>query len=108
MARFRLIEGPVPLHHQVYLDLRDALDAGEWKPGEQLPPERELADRYGVSLITLRRAPTGPAPRAPPRRAPGALARGRGLARPGGGGPWGPPPPIALDLDAPVSFTEDI
>ena len=56
MARFRLVVGPVPLHHQVYLDLSSALDAGEWKPGDRLPPERELAERYGCSLITVRRA----------------------------------------------------
>ena len=48
--------GPVPLHHQVYLDLRQALDSGFYKPGDRLPPERELADRYGCSLITVRRA----------------------------------------------------
>jgi len=56
MARFRLEPGPIPLHHQVYLDLRSALDAGEWRPGDRLPTERELADRYGCSLITVRRA----------------------------------------------------
>jgi hypothetical protein len=32
MTRFRLERGPVPLHHQVYLDLRAALAANEWKP----------------------------------------------------------------------------
>lgn len=56
MARFRLELGPVPLHHQVYLDLRAALDAAEWRPGDLLPPERQLAVRYGCSLITVRRA----------------------------------------------------
>src|SRR3954447_2972704 len=56
MARFRLELGPVPLHHQVYLDLRSALDNGEWRPGDLLPPERQLAARYGCSLITVRRA----------------------------------------------------
>jgi GntR family transcriptional regulator len=56
MARFRLELGPVPLHHQVYLDLKGALDAGEWPVGDRLPPERELASRYGCSLITVRRA----------------------------------------------------
>ena len=56
MARFRLLAGPVPLHHQVYLDLRAAIEAGEWRPGDRLPPERELAERYGCSLITVRRA----------------------------------------------------
>jgi GntR family transcriptional regulator len=95
VARFRLIEGPVPLHHQVYLDLRDAVDAGEWKPGDQLPPERDLAGRYGVSLITVRRALTD-------------LAREHRLERTRGKGTFVTRPPIALDLDAPVSFTEEI
>ena len=58
LARFQLDSGPIPLHHQVYLDLRAALEAGEWRPGDRLPPERELAARYGCSLITVRRALT--------------------------------------------------
>jgi GntR family transcriptional regulator len=56
MARFRLELGPVPLHHQVYLDLVSAMDSNEWRPGDRLPTERELARRYGCSLITVRRA----------------------------------------------------
>ena len=56
MSLFRLEQGPVPLHRQVYLDLRAGLEAGEWAPGDRLPPERELANRYGCSLITVRRA----------------------------------------------------
>ena len=56
MARFRLELGPVPLHHQVYLDLGSALDSNEWRPGDRLPAERDLAQRYGCSLITVRRA----------------------------------------------------
>jgi GntR family transcriptional regulator len=56
MARFRLELGPMPLHHQVYADLRAALDAGDWSPGDRMPPERELARRYGCSLITVRHA----------------------------------------------------
>ena len=55
MARFRLEIGPIPLHHQVYLDLRASLDEGAWQPGDRLPPERELAARYGCSeeMITI-------------------------------------------------------
>ena len=56
MARFRLALGPVPMHHQVYLDLRGSLDDGTWRPGTRLPTERDLASHYGVSLITVRRA----------------------------------------------------
>ena len=56
MARFQLELGPVPMHHQVYLDLRSSLDSGTWRPDDRLPTERDLAGHYGVSLITVRRA----------------------------------------------------
>jgi GntR family transcriptional regulator, N-acetylglucosamine utilization regulator len=56
MARLRLDLGPIPLHHQVYLDLLASLDSGRWAPGGQLPTERDLAAHYGCSLITVRRA----------------------------------------------------
>ena len=95
MARFRLLAGPVPLHHQVYLDLRAALEAGEWRPGDRLPPERELAERYGCSLITV-------------RRALGDLARERRLERTRGRGTFVTRPPIDLDLDGSMSFTEEV
>jgi GntR family transcriptional regulator len=56
MTRPRLELGPIPLHHQVYLDLLGSLDAGRWQAGTQLPTERDLAAHYGCSLITVRRA----------------------------------------------------
>ncbi len=95
MARFRLDASPVPLHHQVYLDLRAALDAGEWRPGEQIPPERELAGRYGCSVITV-------------RRALGDLARERRLKRTRGRGTFVSRPPIQLDLDGTMTFSEEL
>ena len=95
MARFRLLAGPVPLHHQVYLDLRAAIEAGEWRPGDRLPPERELAERYGCSLITV-------------RRALGDLARERRLERTRGRGTFVTRPPIDLDLEGSMSFTEEV
>jgi GntR family transcriptional regulator len=95
MARFRLLAGPVPLHHQVYLDLRAALEAGEWLQGNRLPPERELAERYGCSLITV-------------RRALGDLAREHRLERTRGRGTFVTRPPIDLDLDGSMSFTEEV
>jgi GntR family transcriptional regulator len=95
MARFRLLAGPVPLHHQVYLDVRAALDAGEWRPGDQLPPERELATRYGCSVITVRRALND-------------LASERRLERTRGRGTFVSRPPIQLDLEGTLSFTEEL
>ncbi len=56
MARFKLEPGPIPLHHQVFRDLSAALDGREWHAGERMPTERDLAKRYGCSLITVRHA----------------------------------------------------
>ena len=44
MARYRLELGPIPLHHQVYLDLKAALDAGEWAAGDRLPSATSPSD----------------------------------------------------------------
>jgi GntR family transcriptional repressor for pyruvate dehydrogenase complex len=36
--------------------IRDLIEAGTLKPGDQLPPERELADKLGVSRTSVREA----------------------------------------------------
>jgi GntR family transcriptional regulator len=95
MARFRLELGPIPLHHQVYLDLSAALDAGEWRPGDRLPPERELAERYGCSLITVRRALS-------------ELAREMRLERTRGRGTFVLHPRLELDFGGSQSFTGEM
>ncbi|WP_405677015.1 GntR family transcriptional regulator [Streptomyces sp. NBC_01511] len=49
--------GPVPSrHHDIADDLRHQITTGSKKPGERLPSEVGLADRYKVSTVTLRRA----------------------------------------------------
>ncbi|MGW3762388.1 GntR family transcriptional regulator [Streptomyces sp. NPDC005131] len=45
-----------PRHHDIADDLRHQITAGRIKPGERLPSEVGLADRYKVSTVTLRRA----------------------------------------------------
>ena len=44
----------VPLYHQLYVILADQIDRGVWKPGEMIPPEKELGDQYQVSRMTVR------------------------------------------------------
>jgi GntR family transcriptional regulator len=95
MTRFHLESGPVPLHHQVYLDLRAALDEGAWHAGERLPPERELAARYGCSLITVRHALT-------------ELAREGRLDRARGRGTFARRPPIVRDIAARAGFADEM
>jgi|HubBroStandDraft_5_1064220.scaffolds.fasta_scaffold100972_2 DNA-binding FadR family transcriptional regulator len=36
--------------------LQEAIDSGRWKPGERIPTERALSDRYGMARNTIRRA----------------------------------------------------
>jgi GntR family transcriptional regulator len=43
-------------HHDIADDLRQQITAGRILPSERLPSEAALADRYGVSTVTLRRA----------------------------------------------------
>ncbi|HVO88623.1 MAG TPA: GntR family transcriptional regulator [Casimicrobiaceae bacterium] len=45
-----------PLYKQVRAALVESLATGEWKPGEVIPSERKLAQRYGVAVATIRAA----------------------------------------------------
>ncbi len=45
-----------PLHEQVRDHLVRSLASGEWQPGDVLPNESKLADRFGVSVSTIRAA----------------------------------------------------
>lgn len=95
MARFRLELGPIPYYHQVYLDLRRLIDDGKWPAGHHVPPERELARQYGVSLITVRRALD-------------ELAREQRIERARGRGTFVLAPRIDRDLDEPLSFSQEM
>jgi GntR family transcriptional regulator len=95
MARFQLERGPIPLHHQVFRDLKSALDAGEWRPGDRMPTERELATRYGCSLITV-------------RHALGELVREGRIERTRGRGTFVLQPRIDRDIAGAMSFSEEM
>ncbi len=45
-----------PLYQQIKTLILRSLQAGEWKPGEPIPSEMELATRFGVSQGTMRKA----------------------------------------------------
>jgi GntR family transcriptional regulator len=44
----------VPLYKQVEKQILQCLADGEWKPGDQLPTEGQLAGRFGVAVFTIR------------------------------------------------------
>ena len=45
-----------PLYEQIKVLLTNSLAAGEWKPGEAIPSEQQLAARFRVSQGTVRKA----------------------------------------------------
>ena len=49
-------QDPTPLFEQTAAEIRRAIAAGEAKPGERLPPARDLAAVLGVNTNTVLRA----------------------------------------------------
>ncbi len=58
MMRQSSVESPTfsPLYRQIKGLILQSLDNGEWRPGESIPSEIELAQRFGVSQGTVRKA----------------------------------------------------
>lgn len=94
-SSYALERGPVPLYHQVYLQLVEALVRGDWKLGDRIPTERDLATSFGCSLITVRRALD-------------ELAREGRLERTRGRGTFVTERPIVRNLSGPVGFADEI
>src|SRR5512146_2681717 len=46
----------IPAYVQIRETLRGEVTGGTLKRGEQLPPEHELAERFGVSRMTIRQS----------------------------------------------------
>lgn len=55
-APTRPLRPGLPLYVQIAESLLERIESGELKPGERLPPERELSQTLGVNRMTLRQA----------------------------------------------------
>ena len=49
---------PLPRYYQLKEILRERVQSEEWKPGDVIPSERELSEKYGISRMTARQALT--------------------------------------------------
>ena len=47
---------PVPLYHQLYLELKEGLETGRFEAGDKLPSEPDLSMGYGIGRPTVRQA----------------------------------------------------
>lgn len=84
-----------PLYLQLYHLLRREIVNGNWQPGDQLPSEHQLVDRYQVSRATVRQAMQE-------LLADGMIERKRGR------GSFVATPSLEQNLVRIVSFTEDM
>ena len=53
---WRARRGLIPLHVQIADFIRGEIETGHLQPGSRLPPERRIADQFGVSLAPVRQA----------------------------------------------------
>ncbi|MCS7220419.1 MAG: GntR family transcriptional regulator [Anaerolineae bacterium] len=86
---------PVPIYYQLEQEIRHRIEMGEWKPGDLLPSERELAERYQISRMTVRQALAN-------------LVNDGLLYRERGRGTFVARPKIHKRLSSLTSFTEDM
>jgi GntR family transcriptional regulator len=49
-------QSPVPIYYQLEQYMKEKIEKGEWQPGEMIPSERELAETYDISRMTVRQA----------------------------------------------------
>lgn len=50
------LERRTPHYLRIYRDLKEKISGGTWAAGERLPTQRDLADSFGVTLMTVRQA----------------------------------------------------
>lgn len=79
---------PVPLYRQMETALLHRIDSGELLPGDQLPTETELAQRWQVNRLTV-------------RQAIGELARAGRVTVRRGAGTYVADPPLFIEIDLP-------
>ncbi|COK91743.1 GntR family transcriptional regulator [Streptococcus pneumoniae] len=47
---------PFPIYYQIQEWVKQLIEDGEWKPGDKIPSENELCDKFEVSRMTIRQA----------------------------------------------------
>ena len=87
--------GPLPRYYQLREIIREMVRSGTWSPGEPIPSERELSERYGISRMTVRQSVS-------------ELVKEGLLYREQGRGTFVGRPKISQQLLRLTSFSEDI
>ena len=43
-------------YEEIAEDIKNRIESGEYRPNDQLPLEKEMCEKYGVSRITIKKA----------------------------------------------------
>jgi GntR family transcriptional regulator len=89
------VRSELPMHAVVRADLHDAIRTGRFKPGDQVPTEPQLMERFQVSRTTVRRALRD-------------LELMGLIVRQSGRGSFVSPPAVEARLDRLTGFVEDM
>ena len=49
-------QSPIPMYHQIMENLKKQIEDGTLAPDTLIPSEREYAERFGISRMTVRQA----------------------------------------------------
>ncbi len=49
-------DSPVPIYHQLKAIIQAQIESGVWRPGDRIPTEQELCQRYNISRSPVRQA----------------------------------------------------
>ena len=49
-------DSPIPIYHQLKTLIRERIENGAWRPGNRIPTEQELCQRYTISRSPVRQA----------------------------------------------------
>jgi len=85
-----------PLYYRIQRDISDSITGGEYAPGARIPSEAALAERYGVTRMTVRQAVDG------------LISKGLVTRRQGSGTYVLRPREAQRGLNRLTSFTEDM
>ncbi len=56
MVKNNFSGNPKPAYYRLQVELLEKIENGLWSPGESIPPERHLAESFGVSVGTVKKA----------------------------------------------------
>ncbi|MBJ8029797.1 phosphonate metabolism transcriptional regulator PhnF [Bacillus cereus group sp. N21] len=86
---------PFPIYYQIQEWVKQLIEDGEWTPGDKIPSENELCDKFEVSRMTIRQAINNLVEQ-------GYLYRKRGI------GTFVQLPKVEQKLQGMTGFTEDM